>query len=159
RFAPDCLNCLGIETSAFAKNKDARIRLEAALEYSHWAETRPDSLARVSTVPKSLAAWGSSDRWYIVAVEGAMEKWRATARDPGPSVDQSGIPLPNDPWFDSFYPAAPHDLRQRAEAKDAAAETRRRTIDALGFVNGREAGEAMLDLALAGPEDTRELAR
>ena len=36
---------------------------------------------------------------------------------------------------------------------------RRRMIDALAFVTSRAAGLAMVDLAVSGPEDTRELAR
>ncbi len=48
-----------------------------------------------------------------------------------------------------------------ARARDAALPLaeRRRMTDALAFVEARAAGEAMVDLAVSGPEDLRELAR
>ncbi len=47
--------------------------------------------------------------------------------------------------------------RARTDALPLA--ERRRSIDAIAFVRSRVAGEAMVDLAVSGPEDTRALAR
>ncbi len=47
----------------------------------------------------------------------------------------------------------------RAQSTSLPLEERRRMIDALAFVPTRTAGEAMVDLAVSGPADTRELAR
>ncbi len=54
--------------------------------------------------------------------------------------------------------AVPGFVARAHEAALPLAE-RRHTIDALAFVPTRAAGEAMVDLAVSGPEDTRELAR
>jgi putative membrane-bound dehydrogenase-like protein len=46
----------------------------------------------------------------------------------------------------------------RARAESLPLAERRRMVDALAFVESRAAGEAMVDLALSGPADLRELA-
>jgi len=55
--------------------------------------------------------------------------------------------------------AAVPALTARARSASLPLAERRRTIDALAFVRARVAGEAMVDLAVSGPMDTRELAR
>lgn len=55
--------------------------------------------------------------------------------------------------------AAVTALTQRARAEVLPLAERRRAIDAIAFVKARVAGEAMVDLAVSGPADTRELAR
>jgi len=50
------------------------------------------------------------------------------------------------------------NLRTRAEAAELPTAARLGSLDALAFMNAREAGDAMLELALGGPEDTRPLA-
>jgi len=49
-------------------------------------------------------------------------------------------------------------LRTRGLATTLPFAARRQSIDALAFIQTLEAGEAMLDIAIAGPEDGRELA-
>ena len=56
---------------------------------------------------------------------------------------------------DSAVPA----FAERAQAEELSLAERRIAIDALAFVPTREAADAMLDLALAGPPDTAEAAR
>ena len=59
-----------------------------------------------------------------------------------------------------LHPAAAiPGLAARANSTSLPQAERRRMIDALGFCPEREAAEAMVALALSGPEDTRELAR
>ncbi|MCY2960652.1 MAG: DUF1080 domain-containing protein [Planctomycetota bacterium] len=55
--------------------------------------------------------------------------------------------------------AAVPGFAARARTDTLPLAERRRTIDGLAFVRSRAAGEAMVDLAISGPEDTRELAR
>ncbi len=56
-------------------------------------------------------------------------------------------------------PAAVPELARRAGDPKLTAGARRRAVDALAFVPTRAAAEAVLNLALAGPADVRELAR
>ncbi|MFT5048994.1 MAG: putative membrane-bound dehydrogenase-like protein [Chlamydiales bacterium] len=49
-------------------------------------------------------------------------------------------------------------LRARAFAAELDLSARRKSIDALAFIPTLEAGEAMLDVAIAGPDDGRDLA-
>ena len=61
-------------------------------------------------------------------------------------------------------PGAVSALRQRALAEDLDPQARHQAVDALAFIATREAGEAMLDVALAGGgaeggREVRELAR
>lgn len=55
--------------------------------------------------------------------------------------------------------AAVPALAARARASALTLAERRRAIDAIAFVRARSAGEAMVDLAVSGPDDVRELAR
>jgi len=55
--------------------------------------------------------------------------------------------------------AAVPGFAARARSTALPLAERRRTLDGLAFVRARAAGEAMVDLAVSGPEDTRELAR
>ncbi|MBL8863433.1 MAG: DUF1080 domain-containing protein [Planctomycetes bacterium] len=55
-------------------------------------------------------------------------------------------------------PAAVPLFARRARVASLSLAERRRMVDALAFVKSRAAGEAMVDLAVSGPEDLRELA-
>lgn len=47
---------------------------------------------------------------------------------------------------------------ERANSPALSGDDRRRAVDALAFIGDRKAADAMLELALTGPEDVRELA-
>ncbi|MBK8181212.1 MAG: DUF1080 domain-containing protein [Planctomycetes bacterium] len=55
-------------------------------------------------------------------------------------------------------PASVPAVKTRAMAASLGLDLRRQAIDTLAFTQDRAAGEALLDVALAGPEDTREYA-
>jgi putative heme-binding domain-containing protein len=56
-------------------------------------------------------------------------------------------------------PASVPAIRSRAMAAELSLEARIQAIDTLAFTQDRSAGEALLDIALAGPKDAREKAR
>jgi len=102
------------------------------------------------------------DRWYLEALGGAFEA-RAAEWFAWLDGKYGGDPLA---WPGRFAdlawrlhpPAAVPAFAARARARDLTPAARRQAVDALAFVRERSAGEAMLDLALAGPEDVRPLA-
>jgi putative membrane-bound dehydrogenase-like protein len=85
-----------------------------------------------------------------------------------PVLDALRVDQPTDPlqWSRSYTEIAWRmhtansrpNLLTRARSMTLPREGRVLALEAIGFMKEKEAGEAMLDLALAGPEDTRELA-
>jgi putative membrane-bound dehydrogenase-like protein len=123
------------------------------------------------------------DRWLLAATGSMLEVRGLTAPAPPPDVvyvgdkprpaplaivDRLRLGQPADPesWTQAYADIACRihtaalvpDLTTRAKGKHLSREQRARAVDAIGFAKEKEAGEAMLDLALGGPEDTRELA-
>ena len=90
------------------------------------------------------------DPWMLEAVAGAVRGHEAAvgaALESSPELVRLLRPT-------STLPA----LVASARSTEASAASRARALDTIAFFEGRDAGEAMLDLALAGPADTRELA-
>jgi putative membrane-bound dehydrogenase-like protein len=116
-----------------------------------------------------FADHGPGDRWALEAlglaarsVEGKLWKDVVAERlGPDPTA---GRPLDWSPRCSELawrlHPAdAIPGLTLRAGEPSLPVDERRRMIDALAFCPEREAAEAMLTLALTGPEDTQDLAR
>ena len=85
-----------------------------------------------------------------------------------PVLDSLRVDQPTDPlqWSRGYCEIACRmhtassrpNLATRTKSTTLPREDRIKALEAIGFMKEREAGEAMLDLALGGPEDTRELA-
>jgi putative heme-binding domain-containing protein len=102
------------------------------------------------------------DRAYLEAL-GLASAGREETLWPRLAAEQGDVPAR---WSARFAglawrlhpPAAVPGLAARALDATLAPEARRRAVDALAFVHAREAGEALLEVALAGPADVRPLA-
>ncbi|RKY22192.1 MAG: hypothetical protein DRQ55_01805 [Planctomycetota bacterium] len=107
------------------------------------------------------------DRYALEAV-GAMARGNEAAcfdallehfGAPIPLVEMDGPPRVVELAWRLHPPAATPGLITRAQDTALPLPERRRMLDALGFCPEYAAAEAMLALALTGPDDTRELAR
>jgi putative heme-binding domain-containing protein len=139
---------------------------------------------RVDTL---AGAYKGSDRWYLEALGSTVEDVRYTFGDPRPktnkrpgppavsdetSLEQWFVALGRDQpadsatWSPAFAdiawrlhpPVALPSLISRAGAASLPIPDRRLAVEAIGFMKEKEAGEAMLNLALAGSGDIRPLA-
>lgn len=112
--------------------------------------------------PKIAKKWDGRDPWLLEALglgaEGKEELLYDLyfQTDPRPPLEwtpaQAGIA-----WRLHPKKAIPA-LALRAGSTKLAPEERRRMLDALAFCKDREAADAMVNLALAGPDDVRALA-
>ncbi|HEV8111455.1 MAG TPA: PVC-type heme-binding CxxCH protein [Planctomycetota bacterium] len=135
-------------------------------------------------VDRLVATYSGSDRWLLEALGSAVDSIRykygtresAAAKRSLISADESleqwynGLrrDQPTDPaaWSPAFAdiawrlhpPVALANLVSRANLATLPSPTRRQSVEAIAFMKEKEAGEAMLNLALAGPDDTRALA-
>ncbi len=118
-----------------------------------------DSKSAILAIAKQTDA---SDRWYVEAVGTASDGkesaiWKALDQDLG------GAPLE---WSDAFaaltwrlHPeAAVGALAKRARSNSLSPDQRKQALDALAFISSRSAAEAVLAVAVDGPEDARSYA-
>lgn len=103
-----------------------------------------------------------SDRWMLEAL-GIAAQGREAELYAAFAGDSKQDPLAWSPQHAALAwrlhpPAAIAGLAQRANATSLAPDQRRAAVDALAFCKQREAADAMVNLALAGPSDVRELA-
>ncbi len=130
-------------------------RLPSKLDLGHSRHARPPMLPDVIDV---------KDRWSLESVGRLQEEWTAQTGDP---VDPSSGHPGRETEFTEQSAAMAWRLHQitflpslaaRSRSSEISPDQRRRAVEAIGFMKEKEAGEAMLDLALGGPQDTRELA-
>ena len=147
-----------IREQGLARNPSLAVRREVALAL------RGIALEECLDVLLDLAeGFDGTDRTYLeafgLAAEGKEEAlWAELAAELGDS------PLAWDARFEGLawrlHPAGALDAHvARAMSTTLPVAARRRALDALAFTPGRAAGEAMLTLALSGPEDLRGYAR
>ena len=128
-----------------------------------WKSLQPDDAGEAAA---------ALDRTWLEAVALAFEMareawrpWRDVEPPPGPGAPPARREVAWQDWTEGEAALAwrlhPEALvgaflaRARSSLDHAA---RVQSLEALGFCSSREAGEAVLTLALAGPEDTRDLA-
>lgn len=107
-------------------------------------------------------AYDGSDRTYLEAL-GIAARGRESELY-GLLVAKQADPLQWDAVMSNLawrlHPAeAVPAIKSRAMSGALSLQLRKQAIDTLAFTMDRSAGEAMLDVALAGPEDAREYAR
>lgn len=107
------------------------------------------------------------DRYALEALAPAIERSN-TPDSVGSALYVARVAEPEDPatWSAACAQLAwrVHDsldlpaFSKRARSDSLSKEDRQHAMEALAFLEGKEAGEVMLDLALGGPEDLRPLA-
>jgi len=116
------------------------------------AEANQSPLASVLPVNAARFFYGG-DPWFLEAL--AMAKLpMQELQIPAPAWDERSVEL----LRRSLEPGQVVNLVSRVRHAELPLATRRSDLEALAFFPDRSAGEAMLDLSLGGPEDTRELA-
>lgn len=142
---------------AMARFEDPWMRREVALTLESDASIYADEIwmalaesydgkDRVYLEALGTAARGRESRVYARLIDGIVDPTTWDARLAG-LVWRLHPPEAIDAW------------KARALSPALSAEARAQSIDALAFTNSRAAGEALLDVALTGPEDLRESAR
>jgi putative heme-binding domain-containing protein len=179
------LDCLRTELSRYASDASPRVRGQVAIVVPRWLRRYPAELAPIAGSLASVArGCDPGDRWCLEALglaapdspaETFQEVDSAPLLPPASSQPIADLdwrlqvpallkePLDwSRPIADLAWRLHPPSLlagfasRARSPAIDAV--ERRRALDGIAFTKEKEAGETMLDLALGGPEDTRELA-
>ena len=117
----------------------------------------------ISTVWLDIAkAWDGSDPWLLEALGIGAEGEEPILFDlfmQGPQRSPlEWTPAQANLAWRLHPPIAIPALALRAGSTRLAHADRRRAVDALAFCKEREAAEALVNLALAGPDDVRELA-
>jgi putative membrane-bound dehydrogenase-like protein len=133
------------------------MRTEAALAL------RGESMETKAVLWPALAhAADLDDRWYLAALSQVArgsenELFVLMGLDKSDPLDWSALDAKL-AWV--LHPAcAVSHFAVRAGSMQLTPQTRREALDALAFIKTREAAEAVLDLALAGPEDIKPLAK
>ncbi len=150
---PSVLAAAGV----LAKDQSPAVRREVALAL------RDVLLEQCRPLVLELAAgYDGQDRWYLEALGTACEG-KEDALYPDLQKRLGAEPLQ---WSEAFAglmwrlrPAVGIGAwAQRARAPALSAGARRQAVDALAFMKQREAAQAMLELALGGPDDVRPYA-
>ncbi|MCB9916012.1 MAG: DUF1080 domain-containing protein [Planctomycetes bacterium] len=175
-----------VEGALYGDDVDLRITALRALRAAdadtskHWARlaqdpspaVRRELLVTLRDVPleacedallELAARYDGADRTYLeafgYAVDGEVDElFPLLAADFGDPPARWDARFAGLVW--RLHPAAAVEgLKARAMTVTVPLAERRRALDALAFVKDRSAGEAMLDLAQVGPEDTRGYAQ
>lgn len=140
-----------------AGSESSAVRREVAISL------RDVPISECSEMLQQLAAgFDGWDRWYLEALGTACDGDEAEAYEL--LVDSAGVdPLDWDRRLAGIAwrlhpPAAVEAFKTRALSEDVPAEQRKQMINALAFIPTREAAEAMVEIATAGPDDMRGLA-
>lgn len=106
--------------------------------------------------------YDGNDRWYLEAFgTGCAKKEREIY-----ALLRRKMGAPALKWDSKFAdiawrlhaPEALLDFRTRARTEAVMIDNRKKALTAIAFINTKEAAMVMLDLALNGPEDTKEMA-
>jgi putative membrane-bound dehydrogenase-like protein len=102
------------------------------------------------------------DRWSIEAIGIAAQGKEQKLYDVLASENETDPSKWSERFADIAWrlhpPGSLAALTATGRSKTLAPEDRRQAVEAIAFIRDRKAGEAMLDLALGGPEDVRPLA-
>lgn len=149
----------GLKDRAHKLANDSSIAVRREVALSLRSVSLPDSR---SAILKLAQSFDGSDRWYLEALGSACEGkeqavWKLLSKQAAKD------PLQWSPAFSALtwrlHPAVAIDpLLRRALAASLSPAIRRQSIDALAFIPSREAGNAMLSIAVEGPEDNRAYA-
>ena len=161
---PECLNCLGEDMRVGLTDASPLVRRAGIQAWVKAARHSPDWHGRKD--PGALFSAGqlleTRDLWTINTLGDAIDAFPelgsrgfSVALDEGLRQGASGI----DALAKRIHPSSYlKTFAERARSPKLDAQARRVAIESIAFMREKEAGEAMLDLALGGPEDTRELA-
>ncbi len=137
-----------------AEDKSPAVRREVALAM------RNESYEKSKTILTRIAEqFDGKDRWYLEALgTGCAKKEKQMY-----ALLRNKIGSPALKWDARFegiawrlhQPLAIKDFRQRAMSTELNLVARKRSITALAFADTKDAGIAMLEIALTGPEDTK----
>ena len=138
------------------KDSSAAVRREVALAMRNktFSESK-DILVQVAE------QYDGEDRWYLEAFgTGCAKKEREIY-----SLLRRKMGTPALKWDSKFAniawrlhsPEALMDFRTRAKTEALPIDERKKALTAIAFINTKEAALVMLDIALNGPEDTKEL--
>jgi len=135
-----------------ATSDDPKVRRELATLLR-----RQDAAMRLECLPRIARRHVAGDRWSLEAIGYAAEGIEAEVYDAvvGDLTDAQHLDLA----FRLHPPQAVPYLVGKASDTKIDTSHRRRAVDGLAFIDTREAGEAMVNIALAGPVDVRPLAR
>ncbi|MCM8525972.1 MAG: NPCBM/NEW2 domain-containing protein [Lentisphaeraceae bacterium] len=139
-----------------AKDKNSAVRREVALAM------RNKSLEESKDILIEIAEqYDGEDRWYLEAFgTGCAKKEKEIY-----AMLRRKIGTPALKWENKFAdiawrlhsPEALMDFRTRAKTEALPIDVRKKALTAIAFINTKEAALVMLDIALTGPEDTKEL--
>lgn len=166
-------------TDAFAARVLRRAGVFDPALRAAWSRLSPDArvegLLALPSLPRdeALALWKEA-AFTPPPARPSSPAYRIVAEALGTAWERLGSPDLASEWDEAFrirndwaeflawrlHPPAlvPHFV-ERATRAGAPLEWRRHALEAIAFVPDRAAAEAMVNLALAGPEDLRELAR
>jgi len=139
-----------------AEDKSSAVRREVALAMRNqsFAESK-DILIRIAE------QYEGDDRWYLEAFgTGCAKKEKQIY-----SLLRRKIGTPALKWDNKFAdlawrlhsPESLMDFRTRAKTEALSIDDRKKALTAIAFINTKEAALVMLEIALQGPEDTKEL--
>lgn len=139
-----------------AKDSSAAVRREVALAM------RNKSFAESKEILIQIAEqYDGEDRWYLEAFgTGCAKKEKEIY-----ALLRRKMGTPALKWDSKFAdiawrlhsPESLMDFRTRAKAEALPIDERKRALTAIAFINTKEAALVMLDIALSGPEDSKEL--
>ena len=139
-----------------AQDKSAAVRREVALAM------RNKSLAESKEILIQIAEqYDGEDRWYLEAFgTGCAKKEKEIY-----ALLRRKMGTPALKWDSKFAdiawrlhsPESLMDFRTRAKTEALPIDLRKKALTAIAFINTKEAALVMLDIALSGPEDTKEL--
>lgn len=138
------------------KDKSAAVRREVALAM------RNKSLAESKDILIQIAEqYDGEDRWYLEAfgtgcAKKEKEIYALLRRKMGAPALKWDNRFANIAWR-LHSPESLMDFRTRAKTEALSIDVRKKALTAIAFINTKEAALVMLDIALTGPEDTKEL--
>lgn len=158
-----CLELGGADLRPFANvladDASPLVRREIALSMREMSDD-----VRLAILPRLAARYDGQDRWMLEAIGTGAEGIESDVFD---VLYESMNPGPATEWSDAFadlawrlHPtSAVPEFTERALDPRLSFEARKQATDALGFIPTREAGEAMLEIAVAGDPDLGALSR